>query len=195
MARSFASEAALPPQFTVEGRYAAALYAAAGKAKVLDKVEAELSSVREALRASAQFRTFVMDPTASAKDKQAVMKAVLDGLKVTDVTRRFMGLLSDNRRLTALDDIASTFASLAAQQRGDVTATLTTAAPWSKSDIKDLETQLSKLVGAGRNITLAQKTRPEILGGVVLDLDDKHIDLSIATRVRHVQDMIKTTSL
>lgn len=196
--RGFAAEAGavrLPPQFTVAGRYAAALYMAASKAGALDNVSAELGRVTEIMASSDEFRNFVLDPTIPQGAKQAGVSSVLEGLGASEITRNFVALVSDNRRLTVLDQILEKFKSLVSEQKGDVNAVITTAARWSDADIADVSEELTKLLGAGRKVTLTQRVDPDILGGIVLDVEDKHVDLSVATRVREVQNLIRAATI
>lgn len=92
--RPFAAEAhevVLPPQFSVPGRYAAALYMAASKAGDLDSVTKELSQMAGLLQQSDDFRQFVTDPTVGQNVKIEGLSGVMDGLGATETTKNFFG--------------------------------------------------------------------------------------------------------
>lgn len=92
--RPFAAEArevVIPPQFSIPGRYAAALYMAASKAGDLDSVTKELSQMAGLLQQSDDFRQFVTDPTVGQKVKIEGLSGVMDGLGATETTKNFFG--------------------------------------------------------------------------------------------------------
>lgn len=86
-----AAELSIPPQFSIPGRYASALYMAAVKADKLDAVTNELSQMAGLLKQSDDFREFVSDPTVGQKVKVEGMSSVMDGLGASSTTKNFFG--------------------------------------------------------------------------------------------------------
>lgn len=157
--RGFAEAAAadphLPPQFSVAGRYANALYVSAAKAGKLDAVTSELGQMSSLLQQSDDFREFVADPTVSQKVKVEGMDSVMSGLGTSDITKNFFALLADNSRLNEVDKILEAFQSIVAQQRGEVHATVTSAsvrARWLSKEGRGL--------GWGTPLALAAPAHP-----------------------------------
>ena len=129
---TFATKAAapspkLPPQFGIPGRYAAALYMASFKAGTLSNIEKEVSALRSVLGASAELKAFVSEPGMPAKTRSAGLGAVLDKVGVKDATvKRFLDVVVENKRTSDLEGMLSKFQEIAAQQRGEVKASVTT---------------------------------------------------------------------
>lgn len=46
----------------------------------------------------------------------------------------------------------------------------------------------------GEKLLLQERIDPNIIGGFVIDIGDKHIDMSISSRVKKVQQMILETA-
>lgn len=47
-----------------------------------------------------------------------------------------------------------------------------------------------KAMAKGKNITLTEKVDPSIIGGMVVGIDDKHIDMSISRKIQMYTDLI-----
>lgn len=186
----------LPRQYTVPGRYAAALYQVAARAGALDAVSGDLKQVGEILEKSKDFAQFVTDPTVERSTKSKGLEGVLEGLQATELTRNFVRVLLENRRLEQLPKVLEAYDEIASLASGKVTATITTAEAWPAEDLAEIRQRLTAVAGKGKGeIELVENVDPAILGGLVIDLDDKHIDLSIATRVRKLQKLILEASI
>jgi F-type H+-transporting ATPase subunit O len=123
-----------------------------------------------------------------AKDKQ--LQVLLADLKVGDVTKTFVSVLTENGRLAELPRVGPAFASLLAASRGQVTAMVTTADPLSKEEEEEIRKGLAEQLPKGRTLKMGTRVDPAIIGGLVVDIGDKHIDLSIASRVKQVQQLL-----
>lgn len=192
-AQAAETELKLPAQHTISGRYAAALYMAAAKADKLAAVEQELSQVATLVADSDDFKEFVLDPSIPTQAKVEGLNAVLGKLQASDITKNFVALLSENNRLTQLNSILSSFENIAAEQRGEVTAVVTTAENLEADEVDEIVDGLTKLLQPGQTLMLEQQVNPSIIGGVIIDIGDKHIDLSILSRIQKLQQILRDT--
>lgn len=194
-ARSFAAaaekEVKLPPQHGIAGRYAAALYMAAVKSDALSKVESELSSVAQLMSESKDFSTFIADPSVPRNTKLDGLDAVLSKMGASEITKNFVGLLSANNRLVELGKIVSKFEEIAAEQRGEVKAMVTTAEGLSAEEVEEIKRGLQPLLKPGQKLTLEEVVDPSIIGGVILALGDRYVDMSILARVKKLQQIVR----
>ena len=166
---------------SLSGRYATALFELAAEARSIDAVEASLSKVRAALDQSDDFKALTTSPVVA---REAAAKAALstaDELGVDGVTRNFLGVLADNRRLGELPAIIRAFRLLAARHRGEVTAEVTSAHPLEGEQVEALKQSLRQRVGRDVNVELA--VDPQLLGGLVVRIGSQMIDSSIRTRL------------
>jgi len=69
-----------------------------------------------------------------------------------------------------------------------VKAVVTSAETLSKSDLKEVMKVLEGLVEAGESIKLESKVDPNILGGLVVSVGDRFIDLSVSTRIKQMKN-------
>jgi len=176
-------------QASLGGRYALALFELARDSKSIDVVEASLTTVRDALAQSEDFRTLTTSPLVA---RGAAVKAVLataDSLGIDATTRNFLGVLAENRRLGQLGAIIRAFRQLAARHRGEATAEVTSAHPLTDDQLGELKQQLR--VRMGREVSVDLSVDPELLGGLVVRIGSQMIDSSIRTRLNTLAHAMK----
>lgn len=78
-----------------------------------------------------------------------------------------------------------------AQSRNEATALVTSAYPLKPAQLKELEAGLKKATGRSA-VHIETKEDPEILGGVVIHVDGKMFDNSIATKINRLARDMKT---
>jgi F-type H+-transporting ATPase subunit delta len=174
---------------SLQGRYAAALYELAAENKAVATVESDLAALGEALAESTDLAALIRNPRIGRDAAAKAVDGVAGLLKLSTLTRNFLGVLAANRRLGALSDIVGAFASIAAAQRGEVSAEVTSAHPLSSAQLKALEARLK--AREGKDVKLATKVDPEILGGLVVRIGSTQIDSSIRTRLNTLANAMK----
>ncbi|RAL53888.1 hypothetical protein DM860_004359 [Cuscuta australis] len=177
--------------YGVSGNYASALYLAAVKSNVLDKVESELCDLIDASKKSPTFTQFMNDPSVPVDTRMKAMKDICAQAKFGDVTRNFLFVLSENGRLKQLDRIVKRFKELTMAHRGEVKAIVTSVIPLPAEEEKELKATLQDMVGRGKSIQIEQKIDPSILGGLVLEFGQKVFDMSIKTRARQMEKFLR----
>ena len=91
-------------------RYTGALADAAEERGVLEQVAKDASGLAELLESSDELKSFVEEPFALPSQKQAVLRALLEG-KVQEVTLSFLLLLCEKRRERSLAEIMDEFST------------------------------------------------------------------------------------
>ena len=184
--RTFCADAAHAPPKKVHGttgKYAGALYTAASKAKILPKVEVEMSAFSETMKKNEGFAAFFKDPTISRGEKENMVNSITDGKKFSHVTQNLLVTMAANGRIGEVSKVAETFVELMEASRGSVKATVISADPLKKNQAKEVEAAVMKMIGKGKKVDLTFKEDSNIMGGLQVVLDDKVLDLSIAARV------------
>ncbi len=176
-------------QASLAGRYASALFELASENGSVTAVEKDLASLNEALSASDDLRAATTNPQLSRADQASSVAAIADHLSLAPLTTSFLGVLAGNRRLAKLPDMIAAFKAIAAAQRGEVTATVTSAHPLSDDQIATLKTKLT--ARQGRTVMLTADVDPDLLGGLVVTIGSERIDASIRTRLNSLSQAMK----
>ena len=174
---------------SLQGRYASALFDLASEQGFVTAVESDLDKLGEALKASPDLSALIRNPKVSREDTAKAMDAVSAVLGLSALTKNFIGVLAANRRLSALPEIVRAFASIAAAQRGELTAEVTSAHPLSDDQVAELAQKLK--AREGKEIKLKANVDPEILGGLVVRIGSRQIDGSIRTRLNSLAQAMK----
>jgi F-type H+-transporting ATPase subunit delta len=176
-------------QASLSGRYATALFELARDGKAIDSVGESLESIKSALAQSGDFSQLTTNPLLSRAASAKAVAAVAKSLKVDALTTKFLGVLAQNRRLGELNAIIAAYAALASAFRGEATAEVTSAHALDKAQVAALKAKLKAKVG--RDVAVAQKVDPAILGGLVVRIGSQMIDSSIRTRLNTLANAMK----
>ncbi|RKF21955.1 F0F1 ATP synthase subunit delta [Altericroceibacterium spongiae] len=176
-------------QASLAGRYAMALFDLASEAGHVTAVESDLVKLREALTESAELRALIRNPEISRAQLGKVMNGLGELLTLSNLTKNFLGVLAENRRLSELPAMIRAFQTIAAAQRGEVTADVASAHPLTDEQIASLEQKLK--AREGRTVKIHTSVDPDLLGGLVVTIGSKRIDNSIRTRLNTLAHAMK----
>jgi F-type H+-transporting ATPase subunit delta len=146
----------------VSERYANALIELAEEAKKLEKVEQDLKDLQVMMKESPELLGVIRSPVLSSTVLSNAMDAIADKAKFDDVTKKFIKVLINNRRLPALGYIADAFTKALATRRGAITVEVQVAQDLTAEQKKELQDALSKAMNA--DVTVRAKVEPSILG-------------------------------
>lgn len=164
-------------------RYARAIFELAREEGEVDAWHTRLVVVREVL-AHPEARTVLANPSISAQRRQDAATALLEdrvGLQGVNLAKLLIGA----NRLDDVDAIIEEYVRLADDAVGRVRATATTAIPLSGADAANLVASLSNKLG--REVRLHTSVDAAIIGGLVLQIGDRVIDASVATRLQQLR--------
>jgi F-type H+-transporting ATPase subunit delta len=174
---------------SLAGRYASALFDLAREERQIESVSASLDTVGAALAESRDLKALTTSPLVKREDAAKAIAATSDSLGLDPLTRRFLGVLAKNGRLSQLNAVIRTFARLAAQHRGETTAEVTSAFPLNDDQMAALKANLK--ARGGNDVTIDAKVDPAILGGIVVRLGSRMIDASIKTKLNNLAYAMK----
>lgn len=103
----------------------------------------------------------------------------------------FLVVVAENGRLKMLKRIIQTFLTVMVAHRNEALCEVITAKPLDDTSRNALMEALKRFVEKGKNIQLTEKVDPSIIGGLIVGVEDKHIDLSIARRIQMYTDILK----
>lgn len=173
----------------VGARYARALFDLAVETDALAPVEADLKSLKSMIAASIDLRLLLVSPALSAEDKAAGLAAIAARAGLCETTRKFLGLLAANRRVSVLSPIIDAFAALAEARRGVVSAQVVTAIPLSEAQTASLAAALRGALG--KDPQIETRVDPTILGGVKVRVGSRLYDASLKSKLDSLKFALK----
>jgi len=177
--------------YGIEGRYATAVYSAAAKEKQLEAVENDLKQISALIKKKGKFADFLLNPSLKRAEKKNLMSTGLGGSKASKLTINLLSLLAENGRLNKLDGITNSFATIMSAHRGEVQCEVITAKPLDKALQDQLEGALKSFTKSGQTIKIKVSVDPSIMGGMVVSIGDKYVDMSTAAKIKKYTEIIK----
>lgn len=171
------------------GRYAGSLFELARDAKSISTVEADLDRFEKLLSDSADLQRLIKSPVFSADDQFKAISAVLDKVGITGLVGNFLRVVAKNRRLFAVPQMIRGFRQIAAAERGEATADVTSAHALSAAQEKELKASLKEV--AGKDVSINITVDPSILGGLVVKMGSRQIDTSLKTKLNSLKLALK----
>jgi len=176
-------------QASLAGRYASALFDLSSDAGTVTIVESDLDKLQQALIESDVMRELTTNPKVSRREAGKALAGIAPVLGLSELTQNFLGVLAQNRRLAQLGDVITAFQTIAAAQRGEVSAEVTSAHALSDDQLASLKDKLT--AREGRTVILKSNVDPDLLGGLVVTIGSKRIDGSIRTRLNSLANKMK----
>jgi F-type H+-transporting ATPase subunit delta len=174
------------------GRYATALFELARDRKAVDAVKADLDRFDALLGQSPDLMRLARSPVFSADQQGKALVAVLDLLRVSDLTAKFLQVVTANRRLFAVRAIIKDFRALVAHYKGEVVADVTLA---EKPDDRQLATITDALRAiTAQDVQVELKVEPAIIGGLIVKLGSRMVDSSLRTKLKSIKHAMKEVS-
>lgn len=173
----------------VAGRYATALFELAQETNAVDAVKSDLERFDALVAESADLARLVRSPVFSADEQLHALSAVLDRAGIGGLAAQFLKLTAANRRLFVVRDMVRAYRDLVARHKGEATAEVTVAEELRDEHLTALRDALKAV--SGKDIDLAVKIEPAILGGLVVKLGSRMVDTSLRTKLNAIRQAMK----
>jgi F-type H+-transporting ATPase subunit delta len=182
--------AAEPPIVSgMAGRYATALFDLAREANAIDAVKADLDRFDALVAESPDLTRLVRSPVFSAAEQLQALSAVLDRAGIGGLAAKFLKFVTSNRRLFSVRDMIKVFRALVALHKGEATAEVTVAEQLKDEHLNALRAALKTV--SGKDVDLAIKVDPAIIGGLVVKLGSRMVDTSLRTKLNAIRHAMK----
>jgi F-type H+-transporting ATPase subunit delta len=173
----------------VAERYAKALFELAQDSNSLTAVEGDLDRFAGLIADSDDLRRLVKSPVFSAGEQERAVAAILDKDNIGGLVANFVKVAAANRRLFVVPDVIVAFKELAARQRGEIAAEVTSAEPLSDRHVAELKAALK--ASLGKDVTLATHVDPSLIGGLIVKVGSRMIDGSLKTKLNSLKLAMK----
>ncbi len=170
-------------------RYATAVFDLAKEGKAIKALESDVGALETAMNESADLRTLLTSPLYSRDEQAAAISAIAKKMELSDTTSNVLGLLASKRRLFVLPQLVRVLQDRLAEERGEMTAEVTTAKALTKAQSDKLAKTLKAQVG--KSVTIKETVDESIIGGLIVKVGSKMIDTSIASKLNALQNTMK----
>ncbi|MCC5958246.1 MAG: F0F1 ATP synthase subunit delta [Rhodobacteraceae bacterium] len=173
----------------IAARYATAIFELAKESKSLKTLEADVDALDGALTESADLRNLITSPVYSRDQVATAITAIAKKMKLSQSVAGALGLMAQKRRLFTLPQVLTALRMRIANEKGEVTAEVTTAQTLSKSQETDLVKTLKARIG--KDIKLKLAVDESLIGGLVIKVGSQMIDTSIRAQLAALKNSMK----
>ncbi len=165
-------------------RYAKSLFELGKEKNLLDKFYTDSKLLLDHCHQVKDFCVFLNNPVIKPSKKKEVLQKVL-GSEQHPLMIKFINLVIDKNRENLLNDMVIYFEDLYKKYNGIKTVKLITAVALENDYLNELQIYLEREFSAP--IEMEAQTKPEILGGLILIVDDKILDNSILHQMKLIR--------
>jgi F-type H+-transporting ATPase subunit delta len=168
-------------------RYAKALFDLAEEQGIAGGVGDELIQLANAFVDPTVVEALAI-PALSLKERRDIADRIVTGLSLQPLVGNFLRVLVENDRLGDFSDIGQAYQTLLEQAQGRARAVVRSATPLSQEDMNTLLDAFHHLTQ--KTVIPTAELDPELLGGVVVEIEGRVYDASLKTQRRRLGDML-----
>ena len=170
-------------------RYATAIFEIAKESSSVAKLESNITDLAAALDGSDDLRDAIASPVLSRAEQGKVMAALAKKMKLQPEMANGLAVMAQKRRLFVLPQLLRQLAEMIADDKGEVTANVTSAKALTKTQSDKLAKTLKARVG--KDVKINATVDESLIGGLVVKVGSKMIDTSIRSRLNSLQNAMK----
>lgn len=170
----------------VARRYAEAITALAFERDTVERWREELSIIRDLFTAD-RIASILHDPQTSAQTKRELVEEIL-GPHLSPEGLNLARLLVSKGRAPIAGDILREFERMVAERLGMVEAEVVLPVEPTQDELEEIRHAVETMTG--KQAKLQIKVDPSIIGGVVIKIGDKLIDLSVAGKLEAMRSAL-----
>ena len=149
------------------------------------RVLQDLRSFEQALAGSVQLGSALASPAVTRSRKRAVMARLTQSLEISGVSRNFLLVLIDHRRLAELSGVIAAFEKMVDERLGKLKVEVSSARNLNQQQQSSLVRQLEAMTG--KQVSLKLEVDDDLLGGVVVRLGSTVYDGSVKAHLEALE--------
>ncbi len=168
----------------ISKRYSVALFELAEETNKIDELNDEVEFMYNAIIGDKDFLTILNHPRISGEEKFKLFQEIFKD-KISDEVLGLLSVVVVKNREAELVEIFAGFLELVRVHKGIATAYVHSATPLTTEQLTAIKEKLSEKLN--KQIIIQADTNPELIGGVVINVDGKIIDNSIKTNLFNIK--------
>lgn len=173
-------------------RYAKAFFSLAKEKNMLGTLKIDIEKISNFCEQSTDFIHLLESPVVSTSKKAGLISQIFKA-EVNLLTLNFLLLILQNKREEYIPGICRNFLELIRKDQNIKSAMLVTAIEINSKTIDKIKALLEKDLKA--TVELNTQVDSEIIGGLILRIDDKQYDASVTTQLRKIKQELLEAEL
>ena len=174
---------------SIAERYALALFELAKDEGKLSALESDTTALSGALETSGDFDAMISSPIYTRDEQTSAITALADAMGLDGTMKNTLGLMASKRRLFVLPQLVAALSAMIAEEKGEVTAEVTSATALSDAQAGAVTEMLKSRFG--KDIKLNTTVDESLIGGLIVKVGSKMIDTSVRAKLANLQNAMK----
>ena len=166
-------------------RYAKSIFLLAVEKKLLEEIKQDIDFILQIFEENKDIIVLLEHPVVKTFKKVEILKELLKS-RVNDYTMSFLQLIVKNKRENHIKNICVDFIDLYKNHHGIKTAVLTTAFELTRTHKTNIKKSIEKTFNCP--IELNTKVEVSLIGGMIIQVDDKQLDLSVLRQINELRN-------
>ncbi|MBP2057842.1 F-type H+-transporting ATPase subunit delta [Lactobacillus colini] len=171
----------------IAARYSKALFAYAEDANELEEVHSEMNVLLQVVNENPDMLRLLADPILPKNEKESFLNTFSQSLSAE--SRNFLEFLLQYDRFAEFVVIVEAFDQLYNKYRNIAEGTVISAVKLGDEELQKISKAYAKKYGLN-DLILTDEVDPNILGGVILRVEDRIIDGSIRTKLQQIREQL-----
>jgi F-type H+-transporting ATPase subunit delta len=173
---------------TSAARYAKALLEVAILESDPSRVEADLTGIVDAMKATPELRRGMLSPGIAQSARVSLVKAIIERASLQAPVAKLLMMLAERGRLELLPDLLEVYRERLLAHSNVVRGQITSAAPLPPDRLQALQQSLS--VRTAKQVQLDTAVDPSLIGGVVARIGSTVYDGSVRTQLQKMRQQM-----
>lgn len=171
-------------EIQVASRYAKSLIDLSIEQKALEQIKIDIQLFIAVCKENPQLNAVLKNPIIGLDKKANILKGLFEG-KIHPMILSFFVIVVRKGRSEILYAAAKEFLNEYNKVKNIIKATVTSAAPLSKENRKQVEAVVKQAVKG--EVILTEKVNADLIGGFILNVGDKQFDTSISSQLTRLK--------
>ena len=172
--------------------YAQAVFNVARAESMVDQVEDELSQLKDEITNNLELKKNLTDPSIENYEKIKVMLEIL-GDNASKAIKSFAAMMVILDAIDSFEQTYKDFVELANQLKRQVSVEVTSVIELDKEILNEIKENVDKKTGL--DVRIKNVLDKNIIGGIIIKIGDKVIDLSIKDKLEDLKNKLKALDL
>lgn len=171
----------------ISARYARALFDFAKEEDMESRVYDDIKMLASSFETEPALKKALNNPVLSVSEKAQLLQNAA-GIEISTVFERFIRLILRHRRENLLQIMCLIYIDLYRKEKNINRVYLYSAVPLSDETKDRLAYAIRQKTGG--TIELSEHIKPDIIGGLVMRMNNYQIDASIASQLKHIKKQL-----
>jgi F-type H+-transporting ATPase subunit delta len=159
---------------------------------MVDRVEGELRQLKDTIIYNLDLKKYLDDPAIEKSEKIKAFLEILDD-KVSDSIKAFSSMIIILESVEYIDEIYKDFVDLVNKLKQQVSIEVVSTINLNKKIITEIKKSVDSKTGL--DVRIKNTVDKSIIGGLVIRIGDRVIDLSIKNKIKDLKEKLKAVEL